>query len=43
MVEFLIDKRNIRIDVVNFRYEKKTLQIFQQNWHDPASDVNVQM
>ncbi|CAL1686614.1 unnamed protein product [Lasius platythorax] len=25
------------------RYEKKTLQIFQQNWHDPASDVNVQM
>ncbi|KMQ97752.1 ubiquitin carboxyl-terminal hydrolase 5 [Lasius niger] len=24
-------------------YEKKTLQIFQQNWHDPASDVNVQM
>ncbi|XP_050444906.1 ubiquitin carboxyl-terminal hydrolase 5 [Cataglyphis hispanica] len=25
------------------RYEKKALQIFQQNWHDPASDVNVQM
>lgn len=25
------------------RYEKKALQIFQQNWHDPASDVNIQM
>lgn len=25
------------------RYEKKALQIFQQNYHDPASDVNIQM
>ncbi|KAM0730160.1 Ubiquitin carboxyl-terminal hydrolase 5 [Formica fusca] len=25
------------------RYEEKASQIFQQNWHDPASDVNVQM
>ncbi|XP_029173913.1 ubiquitin carboxyl-terminal hydrolase 5 isoform X2 [Nylanderia fulva] len=25
------------------RYERKSLQIFQQNWHDPAADVNVQM
>lgn len=43
MEEFFTDKRNIKIDVVNFRYEEKASQIFQQNWHDPASDVNVQM